>query len=320
MPNAGISREGAWFRQGEVMLRLRRFTCIVTWLFCLPTLWGQSNPDSLNLTFTTIDVPGAVVTNVLGINGLGEMVGNYTTSTGGPSHGFLYTGGTFTTVDYPQGNSTLVTSINDSDQVVGFAYLRSSTASVSFSYNGGTFTTIRVPRKGATFAWGINNEGVIVGGDGVNLSGTKGFELIGNTFKNVSPPGIFTYVYANGTNNTGAIVGLTTGGVGDCNGFLFKNSKYSTISFPGAMMTEALGVNDSGIIAGWYEACSPGCAVHAFVLKGTTYMSFDYPGAVATFADGINVSGQIVGSYTLDGQTFHGFVTDPLATELSMTR
>ena len=292
----------------------RRFTVLsLLFLACSALLSAQSKFDTLNLTFTTIDVPGAVVTNVLGINTAGDVVGNYATVSNGPSHGFLYSGGNFTLLDYPGGDSTLATAINDSSQIVGFAYIKNSTAAVSFLYTGGVFTTVRAPGKGATLTWGINNAGTMVGGDGVNLSGTKGFELVGAKFKNVSPPGTFTYVYANGINNFGQIVGLTTGGLGDCNGFLFKNGKFQTLDFPGATMTEALGLNDTGIAVGWYEACSPSCGVHAFVLQRGKYLSFDYPGATATFADGVNASGQIVGSYTLDGQNFHGFVTNPVA-------
>jgi len=38
-------------------------------------------------TFTTIDVPGAISTSGRGINSIGDVVGNYRTTTG--THGFL---------------------------------------------------------------------------------------------------------------------------------------------------------------------------------------------------------------------------------------
>ena len=68
------------------------------------------------------------------------------------------------------------------------------------------------------------------------------------------------------------------------------------------------GINDAGVIVGSYEACSP-CGFHGFVMMHGRYFSLDYPGAMETFGMGINNAGQIVGSYTLDEQTFDGFVT-----------
>src|SRR5437773_4169144 len=51
-------------------------------------------------TFTTIDVPGATLTNAIGINAHGQIVGAFTDA-GGAFHGFLLDGGTFTPADPP---------------------------------------------------------------------------------------------------------------------------------------------------------------------------------------------------------------------------
>src|SRR5690242_9497837 len=70
------------------------------------------------------------------------------------------------------------------------------------------------------------------------------------------------------------------------------------------------GVNDNGIIVGWYNPTSS--YDYAFVVKNGKYLSFSYPGAKFTYAAGINKSGQIVGAYSPDNQTYHGFVTSPI--------
>ena len=44
---------------------------------------AQSNTKTINVTLTTIDVPGAVYTEMNGINSAGDMVGNYGQSTSG---------------------------------------------------------------------------------------------------------------------------------------------------------------------------------------------------------------------------------------------
>lgn len=272
-------------------------------LLFVSLLDAQSKIDTLNLTFTTIDVPGAVGTNVNGINSLGELVGNYATSSNGPSSGFIYSGGNFTLFNYPGASSTIAFGINDSSLISGTAYVKNGTAAVSFIYDGATFTTVRAPGDSATLVRGINNSGTVVGGDGLTLSGTKGFALVGATFKSISPPGVYVYVFGDGINNLNQIVGSDDNG-----GFFFSKGKYQTIAFPGATQTQPWGVNDSGIVVGWYSNGS----FNGFALKGGKYLAINYPGAVYTFVSGINDAGQIVGSYTLDQQTYHGFVTSPI--------
>jgi uncharacterized membrane protein len=287
------------------MLRLRLFACVVTCLFSLPTLWGQSKP-TLNLTFTTIDVPGAVVTNVNGINTAGDMVGNYETTLNGQSHGFAYSGGNFTLFDYPGASSTLAFGINDSGLISGTAYIKNGTAAVSFLYDGTKFTTLRAPGDTATLARGLNNAGVVVGGDGVTIEGTKGFALIGRQFKTISPPGVYVYIFANGINNLNQVVGSD-----DYGGFSFANGRYQTIAVPGSPQTQPLGINDQAVVVGWYSNQS----FSGFVTRKGKYLSLNYPGAIYTFADAINNAGQIVGSYSIDMQSYHGYITSPITKE-----
>jgi len=49
--------------------------------------------------FTSVDVPGATLTVIKGINLAGNIVG-YSAHAAGKSHGFLLSGGQFTTIDY----------------------------------------------------------------------------------------------------------------------------------------------------------------------------------------------------------------------------
>ena len=94
----------------------------------------------------------------------------------------------------------------------------------------------------------------------------------------------------------------------DSDGFLYKNGIFETITFPGAQKTEAWGINDSGVIVGWYAI---GNSVLGFTLANGQYTSIAFPGAVYTLPFGINASGDIVGTYTIDYTTYHGFVASP---------
>jgi probable HAF family extracellular repeat protein len=286
------------------MAYLRRFAFSLLLLLCVPLIHAQSNAviPNANLTFTTIDVPGAGITNVLGINSAGSTTGNYAEAIGSPSRGFSFADGNFTLFDYPGGDDTVPVGINDSDLISGSSFIRNYTAIVSFLYDGNSFTTIRAPGKSVTDAQGINNAGVIVGGDG-STGATRGFARVGTHFNDISPPGNYIFIFGNGVNNLGQIVGTA-----DDTGFFYGHGMFKTLAVPGASATQPRGINDSGIIVGWYA----GASFTGFALLKGKYLKIKYPGAIYTFASGINNSGQIVGSYSIDQQTYHGFVTSPI--------
>lgn len=273
---------------------------------------AQDATQSLKLTFTTIDVPGAMATNINGINTQGDMVGYYYDGSGGATGtGFLYSGGNFTFFTYPGADLTEGIGINDSGLISGTAYMAENTAAVGFTYDGTNFTEIAVAGEEFTLINGINNAGALVGGDG---DGTvnKALQDTGGRFRNVTPPpGGWIEAQAVAINNLGEIVGLTTGS--STTGFSYKSGEFRDIAVPGSVnITQAHGVNDNGVIVGWFEAPS---GFAGFVLRNGKYFSVAYPGAVYTFVLGINTTGQLVGSFSLDRQTYHGFVTSPVNAE-----
>lgn len=258
--------------------------------------------ENISPTFTTIDVPGAGLTVVTGINSQGDMVGSYETVYREPDHGFVLRNGLFTFFDYPGATYTRPWGINDSGVIAGEAELNGFEI-VGFLYNGTTFRTIRHGTNSATTAQGINNLGSVVGGTGTPFT-TKGFEMHGTMFAIVSPPGLYSYVYDTGINDRGEVVGWSDDD-GFQDGFLYANRQFTTIDYPGADFTEALGINDHGVVSGSYGV---GSRVAGFVWK-SKYVSFSYPGAPYTAAYGINCGRQVVGSYSFDYTTYHGFVT-----------
>ncbi|HTS06106.1 MAG TPA: hypothetical protein VMP68_11035, partial [Candidatus Eisenbacteria bacterium] len=58
-----------------------------------------SSSTSLAATYRQIDVPGSTSTVIYGINSGGQMVGKYSTVTGGS--GFVFSNGKFTNINYP---------------------------------------------------------------------------------------------------------------------------------------------------------------------------------------------------------------------------
>lgn len=141
-------------------------------------------------------VPDSILTEAVGINDAGHIVGDYR-SADGLFHGFLYADGVFTSL----GDDLGATDINNAGQIVG-CY---DTCTRGFLLSGSTFTPIDVPGALVTAPHGINDAGEIVGSyyDGTTL---RGFHFDGTTFTTIDAPGaVITSVFR--INNSGAVVG-----------------------------------------------------------------------------------------------------------------
>ena len=273
-----------------------------------PVSYAQSNTAQvIKLTFTTIDAPGALNTVVEGINNVGQMVGYYYNDQGFIATGFELDGGNFSFFSDPIGYSTVARAINDSGLIAGYSYVGSEGV-VGYLYDSTTFTKIQIGSYPDSYVAGIDNAGDIVGGYG--FGSANGFEQSGTKFRNVTPPGGQGWASADGINNFGQIVGWSYGN----DGFFYQNGKYTVIKVTDQyFLTEALGINDNGMIVGSYFGCTSSCTEHGFVFFKGKYLSFDFPNAFQTFADGINNAGQVVGTYTAtEYGYFHGFVTSPV--------
>src|SRR5215211_1443545 len=97
IPRAGIRPTPGG--TGVIMSGIRRIAatavCLTVW-----TVIGRSVERTL--VFSSIDFPGATLTNAQGVNAGGEIVGFYNDA-GTPSrtHGFLLSGGQYRTIEFP---------------------------------------------------------------------------------------------------------------------------------------------------------------------------------------------------------------------------
>ena len=89
-----------------------------------------------------------------------------------------------------------------------------------------------------------------------------------------------------------------------------RSLAFTTIDFPGAISTNAQGINAHGEIVGGYTDTAG--RSHGYVLSGGQFQSIDVPNARATLARGIGPGGDIVGSYVAQVETTnvpaHGFL------------
>jgi len=86
---------------------------------------------------------------------------------------------------------------------------------------------------------------------------------------------------------------------------------FSSIDVPGAIATNAQGINAEGDIVGIYADTAG--KQHGFLLRDGRFETIDFPGATLTNARGISPDGDIVGSYSTSVGTqppasIHGFL------------
>jgi probable HAF family extracellular repeat protein len=124
--------------------------------------------------FTTVQFPGALSTEPVGVNNRRQIVGTYVDSSN-TAHGFLLDRSVFTTIDHPDAaprgspdfasGATLGTAafgINNRGQIVG-QYGDASGRIHAFLLADGVFTTIEAPGAINTNASDINERGQVVG-------------------------------------------------------------------------------------------------------------------------------------------------------------
>lgn len=89
-----------------------------------------------------------------------------------------------------------------------------------------------------------------------------------------------------------------------------RSLAFITIDFPGAILTNAQGINAQGEIVGGYTDTAG--RAHGYLLSGGQFQSIDVPNARATIARGIGPGGDIVGSYVAQVENTsvpaHGFL------------
>jgi uncharacterized membrane protein len=170
--------------------------------------------------YTLLDFPRAMLTEAIGINDDGQVVGDYRDSAG-RFHGFFWDAGLFLTFDvpFPEATLTAPNAINNVGQIVGFYFDNHVTETFpnghahGFLYDNGFFSSFDVPGATETLPLDINDHGQTVGVYGDSDSIPHSFLLEDGHFTSIEVPFphvVFTDV--SGMNNRGQIVGryLTT--------------------------------------------------------------------------------------------------------------
>jgi ribosomal protein L31 len=223
------------------------------------------------ITYLTITDPSnPTFTQTLGINGSGTIVG-YGNATA--SNGFQLTlPSTFTRENFPGSAGTQVIGIDSAGNTVGFYVDVSGNNHGFYRTGGGTFSTVDNPLGSFNQVLGINQAGNTAAGyTSANSTGATGQQAF-----TVSVPGP---------------------------GFVFTNINSL---LPANTNSQATGVNNSGMVVGFYQTASGNFT--AFSDVGGTIKSFQATGAVSTQALGVNDLGQIVGDYVTSSGSMFAFI------------
>jgi len=166
--------------------------------------------------FTDINIQGAILTNAIGINDAGSVVGTYVTSTG-IQHGFVLVGSTLTNLDPPGVTSTATAwGINNAGVISAFGINASGTY-VSFTTPdmGQTWTPLHAPGEGSigTAMHEINNNGDVVGTYFDSSSNRHGVLYHGGMYYSFDDPNGVGSTRANGLNDMLVMVGRYGSGV-----------------------------------------------------------------------------------------------------------
>ena len=186
------------------------------------------------------------------------------------------------------------------------------------------FTTIDIPGAVFTSGRGINNDGEIAGSYRMPGSPRQAMLLKGGKFIPLAPPAADTsFSEATNINDRGDVTGQWADANGFFHGFLLrKEGGLTSLDVPGATDTYALGINDSGLVVGYWDLLDlqtgNTLALLGFTWKDGAFIDtqISFPGAAGVLPGaglfGVNSRGDLSGVWVPDlNEQFpveHGFV------------
>lgn len=271
-------------------------------------VWAAAVADA-QVVFTTIDFPGAVLTNAQGINAYGEIVGFYT-DTAGKTHGFLRSGEQYRSIDFPGTEFTQALGIGPAGDIVGIYQRQGESGAVPvhgfLMTRRGGFFKVDYPGHQNTIAQRILADGTILGcyHDSDRMATMFGMAVLRRGFERITQP---ASMHNGATPDGQMIVGLFTDMMdGRGKGYIVRRGVFSTLEVPGSASTAAWDVSPAGVIVGNYRDSAG--AFHGFQYDGQAFGRVDVPGATATRVFGINPHGDMVGAVVDASGRTHGFL------------
>jgi hypothetical protein len=271
--------------------------------------------------FKSIDFPGAVETQVFGINSRGDIVGMFLDANG-VTHNFLRHKGEFIAIAVPGAPETLAArGINSRGDIAGNFF--NGVEVRGYVLSDGRFQRINFPGALATALDRINAAGDVMGFYVDKEGNGRGFIRRDGKFQTVDLdiPDSGNLVVRGAQDNGKVLVGRVVIGDG-VHGFVRgKTGEFELFDYPGQLLAcnGVRAINQRGDLVGSvafvgsFDECLDvtRAAVHGFLFRDGKHRLIDFPGAVSTDAMCINDDRVIVGTYTAKNGSIHGFVATP---------
>ncbi len=291
--------------------RLRRIFATASCAALLALSPRTAQADGALFSYTKIQFPAALWTDIGGLNNAGRVVGSFLDA-GGKFHGFLFDGTSYSAIDFPDATETYAFGIDAAGRITG-SYATAPGPYHSFILDGATFTSFDFPGA-ETDAQASNSSGQIVGIYDFFAGGAvKGYVKTLDQYTSISAPGAAD-TGAYGINDAGFVSGsYKNPGSALFHGFAYAAGSYLPIDVPGAIETFTGGINNLNVIAGWSRQ---GPRAHGLIVSENRYRLFDaaFPGVTGTWPRAINDLGHVAGVYSSpDCPSRCGFLAVPAA-------
>ena len=284
---------------------------LAIFLGCAATGFCQTS-TSIAFEYAKVAYPGALLTQVNGINNNNVIVGSYFDSAS-VEHGFVYRNGKFSAFDFPGATASEVLGVNDLGDIVGTYQLSGALNFHGFIRRNGAFKTLDDPKATfGTMAFAVDKAGTVVG----SYDNAHGFAYSNGNFRTLDAPqpkGETPETQLNGINNLGWIAGqVLTGGI--WRGFWIVGSDLDWLEAAGTRDSQVTGINGRGDIVGCHDAQSGFVAFAVESGEGAeTREAFPAQHALASCASGINYARAVVGNYFTVSRPY-GFLAIPALT------
>ncbi len=269
---------------------------------------GVSTQTIATLAFPT---QGVTVTQALGVNDAGEVVGQYNDATGA-THGFIYKNGAYQSVDFTgttqdgkPATATTINGLNNAGRIVGF-YVAANGNTVGFTGTPSA-SNAPAPSPAPPAAPTVPATVPMVGG----LTPAQ------YTFQTVVSPHDPTFTQLLGINDNSTIGGYDGSGQ-TVNGVLHPNKGFvltaaarrsprifAMQNYPNSVQTQVVGIDNGGDIGGfWIDAKGVN---HGFINVNGAFTAVDDPRGGFNQILGL-VPGRAVGTYQDANMMFHAYL------------